>query len=1107
MERNLNKLTPNIEWTGEYNAKLRGEEYFLTDQIKIRIASEQFVYAISRGSKAYTTTLEWVLSDIGLLELVCSCSCPSYKNFQDPCKHVWGLIRKTEDSKNPQQNFIDTIKQHDISDEIYLATHIESEVYGHLSLKSYQNNLSQQIDTSSEQIVNAEPWRKELANLQKYILDANEEEDYHRTQSSTKQTSIWYELEPYSGIQLYSNYNFLNISFHETSVLRDRTFGKLKKKSFNIQNISLAKHANDTRFLNLLRGHLCFDYSKYANEAAIPSSLGKLTLKELVSSNRLFSYSSDNETGSDITPLSLSNDVVSFSANIKKDQDNWILGGVFKHKNLEVDAQSATLSTDLAYLVHEYVLYPTDLGRLRTHCEYLVGYGNIIIPLDKKEYLKKVIKDTLGLEQTLLDTDFGIEKKLLQGIPKVEIVIDEKKTTQVLGQLRFLYDTELHTPLSKRDILNDKSVNDLFYIKDQGLEKSIIKFFEESSHVSAIEHLDHYTFQVDLNALNSFVAEASHHHIEIRTQGHKIKHHHSQRARIKSNNDWFELDGQIHFDKDEGISIPDIIKKKSLDNNFILLGDGTIGVKPTEWINKMNKLTELGVKEENQLKFNRAQSIILDLLLEDTEIKRDKKYITTLNSLRSFQGVDTTKISKRFNGELRHYQESGIDWLNFLHQFQIGGCLADDMGLGKTIQVLAYLQKIKYTKDKYCKGQHLIVVPKSLVYNWQAEAAKFTPDLKVLIYEGTNREELIKEFEHYDLIIMTYAVMRKDINILKDYEFSYSVLDEAQYIKNTTTLVAKASYLINSKYKLALTGTPVENHIGELFSIFRYLIPNILPKGYANGRIKSNEESMKVILKGLMPFILRRTKSEVLTELPEKVESILYCEFEKKQEKIYNDIKTFYQKSLTQKESDNNLNKSKIQILEALLRMRQAACHPGLINSEYLNLDSSKIITLMENLESLIERGEKVLVFSQFTSFLSIIKNQLELRSIGYAYLDGKTTKRQAVVNSFKTDAAKSVFLISLKAGGVGLNLTEASYCFLVDPWWNPAVESQAIDRIHRIGQSKKVFAYRLITKGSIEEKILKLQQSKRDITKNIQATDESLLKQMSSEDLQFLFS
>jgi SNF2 family DNA or RNA helicase len=761
----------------------------------------------------------------------------------------------------------------------------------------------------------------------------------------------------------------------------------------------------------------------------------------------------------------------------------------------------------LSYLVYNNSIYSTDLGKLRTHCEYLVGYGNIVIPLDKKEDLKKVIKNTIGLEQTLLDNDFGVEKKVLRGIPKVEIVVDERKETRILAHLKFLYDTELHTPLSKKDIFNDSSLNDLFYLKDKQFEKSIISFLEQSPEVFAIEHIDHYTFNVDPKGLNKFVSEANNLSIEIRTQGYKVKHHHSTSNRIKSNNDWFELDGNIHFDKDESISIPEIIEKKSLDNNFIVLGDGSIGVKPTAWLNKMNKLAELGVKEENRFKFNQAQSIILDLLLEETEVSRDNKFIKTVNSLRAFKGVDKVKISKRFKGELRHYQESGVDWLNFLHQFQIGGCLADDMGLGKTIQVLAHLQKIKYTKEAYCKGQHLIVVPKSLVYNWQAEAKKFAPDLKVLIYEGTKRKGLIKEFQEYDLIIMTYAVMRKDIQELKDFQFSYSVLDEAQYIKNTTTLVAKAAYLINSKYKLALTGTPVENHIGELFSIFRYLIPSILPKGYSLGKIKSNEDSMKVILRGLMPFILRRTKSEVLTDLPEKVESVLYCEFEKKQEKIYNEMKTFYQKSLTQKVDKDSMSKSKIQILEALLRMRQVSCHPGLVNKEYLDLSSSKIITLMENVESLIQRGEKVLIFSQFTSFLSIIKEELIAKSIGHAYLDGKTNKREEVVNSFKQDSQKNVFLISLKAGGVGLNLTEASYCFLVDPWWNPAVEAQAIDRIHRIGQSKKVFAYRLITKNSIEEKILKLQQSKRDVSKNILATDESLLKQMSTEDLQFLFT
>lgn len=1106
MKRNLNKLSSNIEWTGEYNSKVKGEELLEGNNISISYSSPQFIYAKTRGTNKYTTTLEWTLSITEQLELVCSCSCPAYKNYQDPCKHIWGLIRKSEDLNSPHEDFLGAMKEHEIEEDIFLSTHLNCEEFDHLSLKSYQNKIFNEARESKDHVSQSPSWKSELANLEKYILDANEEEDYLKEAKSQNNSRVWYELEPYSGIQIYSNYKHLNISFHETNLVRGRAHGKLKKKSFSHQTINLGRYSRDAKYLNLLKGHLIFDYGKTANEAAIPSSLGKLVLKELVQSQRLFIHSSDYQTGEDVTPLEFREDVLTFSANIKKDNSNWILGGLFNGNGLEIDAQDATLSTDLNFLVHKNQIYQTELGKLKTHCEYLSGYGNIVIPLNKKEDLKRIIKSTIGLEQTLLDRDFGVEKKVLKGLPKVEIIIEEKASPKVLGQLKFLYDSELHTPLSQKDIFNDSNISDLFYLKDKSYERSILSFFETTQEVFEIEHLDSFTFQVQAKEINSFVTKANNLGIEVRTQGFKIKHYHSSQARIKSNNDWFELDGNIHFDKDSSITIPEIIKKKSLDKNFIILGDGTIGVKPNLWLKKMSHLSSLGVKEENRIKFNRAQAIILDLMLEETEVIRDNQFISTVRKLRKFSGVEKVKISKRFNGELRQYQESGVNWLNFLHQFRIGGCLADDMGLGKTIQVLAHLQKLKNSKKEDSKGQHLIVVPKSLVYNWQDEAEKFTPDMKVLIYEGTNRESLQKNFSQFDLVIMTYAVMRKDIQQLKDFEFSYSVLDEAQYIKNTNTLVAKAAYLINSKHKLALTGTPVENHLGELFSIFRYLIPNLLPKGYSSGRIKSNKASMDVILKGLMPFILRRTKQQVLTDLPEKVESILYCDFDKKQEGIYNEMKTFYQKSLTGKVDNEVIKKSKTQILEALLRMRQISCHPGLINKEYLNLSSSKINTLLESLEGLIERGEKVLIFSQFTSFLDIIKQKLTENEISYCYLDGKTRNRQVVVDNFKTNPNKSVFLISLKAGGVGLNLTEANYCFLVDPWWNPAVESQAIDRIHRIGQNKKVFAYRLITKGSIEEKIIKLQSSKRVISDNILATDESLLKQMSPEDLKFLF-
>lgn len=1093
------KLTSYIDWSGEYNSKILGQKYFEQKKISIESEHEQSIIALSKGQRTYTTTLEWSDYNDEQLELITSCSCPAYKNSHEPCKHIWAVICEVEQVQ--ESDFSKALSQNKTKQKILTVVHSESDDYSHLSLTSYHNLLKKEHVYLREQ--NIVPWKRELNNLQKYIEQANEYNESIDTQKISN-ARIWYELEPYSGIHLYSNYNFIKITLHETTTLRSGQYGKLKVKSFNATTISNNTFTKDRRYLELLKGHLNIEFSKTSSEITIPTSLGTITLKELIRSRRLFTYSSDYTNGSDITPIEEGFGIFEFSAYINKDAKNWILGGVFKHKEKQIDSQDAHLTTDLSYIVIGNKIYKTDLGRLRTHCEYLIGYGNIVVPLNEKVELKKIIKNTIGLEQTLLDQDFGVEKKELRGIPKIEIVLEEKKEKRILAQLKFRYDKEEHTPLSNKDIYNQSSVDDLFYTKEKAFEKEILNFINNHSQTFEIEHNHHFTFNIRFDSLNDFVNDCNSRDIEVRTQGYKVKHYHSTSNSIKSHSDWFELKGNIVFDRDESLSIPEIIKKKSLDNNFITLGDGTIGIKPKEWLNRMDKLVQLGIKEENALKFNRAQSIILDLLLQEQKVTKDNTFIKTVNDLKSFTGIKQTITSPNFKGTLRDYQETGLNWLNFLYEFKIGGCLADDMGLGKTIQVLAHLQKLK---DEHTHlSPHLIVVPKSLVFNWQVEAKKFTPGLKVLVYEGTKREKLAQIFNQYDIILMTYAIMRKDINNLKETEFTYSILDEAQNIKNTTTLVAKAAYLINSKHKLALSGTPIENHIGELFSIFRYLIPSVLPKSYSLGKVKSNESSMKLIMKGLMPFILKRTKDEVLTDLPEKVESILYCPFEKKQEKIYNEMKAFYQKNLSQSISKDSLKKSKIQILEALLRMRQVACHPGLISEDYLNLESSKMTVLLENIQPLIERGEKVLIFSQFTSFLKIISTQFNNKNIKYSYLDGQTKNRQSVVTHFKDDPTQSVFLISLKAGGVGLNLTEASYCFIIDPWWNPAVEAQAVDRIHRIGQKKKVFAYRLITKGSIEEKITMLQQSKKGISSNIQSTDDSLLKKMTIEDLNFLF-
>ena len=346
----------------------------------------------------------------------------------------------------------------------------------------------------------------------------------------------------------------------------------------------------------------------------------------------------------------------------------------------------------------------------------------------------------------------------------------------------------------------------------------------------------------------------------------------------------------------------------------------------------------------------------------------------------------------------------------------------------------------------------------------------------------------------------------------RDREFDTIVLDEAQCVKNAGTESAKAVRLLRGRQRLAMSGTPVENHLGELWSLFEFLNPGMLGsarvfQAVGGGLRNPSEETRRLLAQALRPFLLRRTKEQVAAELPPKLEQTLYCELEPQQRRLYNELRAHYRSTLLQRVDQQGLAKSKMHVLEALLRLRQAACHPGLVDAKRIAEPSAKVEVLLEHLSEVIEEGHKALVYSQFTSFLKIVRKRLDKEGLTYEYLDGKTRDRQARVERFQGDAACPLFVISLKAGGLGLNLTAAGYVFLLDPWWNPAVEAQAVDRVHRIGQTQHVFAYRLIARDTVEEKVLELQKTKRDLAAAILGEDSSLIRDLRREDLELLLS
>jgi SNF2 family DNA or RNA helicase len=574
---------------------------------------------------------------------------------------------------------------------------------------------------------------------------------------------------------------------------------------------------------------------------------------------------------------------------------------------------------------------------------------------------------------------------------------------------------------------------------------------------------------------------------------------------INENKDWFDIFALVKFGDFEMpfLKLRNLILAKKRE---FTLPTGEIAVIPEAWFTEYSELlafVEESDSDQEQLTLKKYHlSLVQDLHngnLAQLSISR------RLEKLRNFEEIEDQPLPEHFTGQLRPYQKAGYNWMLFLNRYNFGGCLADDMGLGKTVQTLALLQAQKEAGNTQA---NLLVMPTSLVYNWEMEARKFTPNLRVCTYTGTLREKNVAQFEGYDLIITSYGITRIDVDLLKTYYFNYIILDESQAIKNPTSHIARAVSELNSRYRLILTGTPLENSTMDLWSQMSFVNPGLLGNQsfFRNEFLlpiekKNDELKMQRLYSIIKPFILRRHKSQVATELPEKVESIQYCEMSEKQEQEYEEAKSFYRNKILDHIDEKGMSKSQLILLQGLTKLRQIANHPKMVNQAYEG-DSGKMQSVTHRLKTAIAENHKILIFSQFVKHLDILRQFLDENEISYAYLDGATRNRQEQVELFQTNPKVPVFLISLKAGGLGLNLTAADYVFMLDPWWNPAIEAQAIDRAHRIGQENKVFTYKFITKNTVEEKILALQRSKQRLASELITTEDTFVKALSKEDI-----
>lgn len=575
---------------------------------------------------------------------------------------------------------------------------------------------------------------------------------------------------------------------------------------------------------------------------------------------------------------------------------------------------------------------------------------------------------------------------------------------------------------------------------------------------------------------------------------------------VKESNDWFDIEAVVRFGEFEipFLKLRQYILKKIRE---FQLPNGEIAVIPEEWFSQYGDILAFMEEDENLLKLKKHHLSLVHELQEGNlaQITMDRK----LEKLKEFQEIEDMPLPGGFSGELRPYQKAGYNWMLFLNKYNFGGCLADDMGLGKTVQTLALLQD---QKERGAKTASLLIMPTSLLYNWEMEAKKFTPDLKVFNYTGINREKNVEQFEGYDIILTSYGTTRRDIDHLKEYFFHYIILDESQAIKNPDSNIARAVKDLKSKFRLILSGTPVENSTMDIWSQMAFINPGLLGsqeffRSFYLTPIekKQDEDKTKKLYNIIKPFLLRREKSQVATELPEKIENIQYSSMTPEQEKEYEEVKSSYRNMILDEIDKKGMGGTQILLLQGLMKLRQIANHPRMVDQNYEGT-SGKMEDMLNMLDTALGKKHKVLIFSQFVKHLSIVREHLYHQGLEYAYLDGSTKERQGQVELFQNNDDVRIFLISLKAGGLGLNLTAADYVFILDPWWNPAIEAQAVDRAYRIGQKNKVFTYKFITKNTVEEKILNLQRAKQKLASDLITTEESFMKSLTADDIRSIF-
>jgi superfamily II DNA or RNA helicase len=777
-------------------------------------------------------------------------------------------------------------------------------------------------------------------------------------------------------------------------------------------------------------------------------------------------------------------------------------------------------NSSLVFL-YNHVIYLWQKSEDVLQAEKFIKEGNI--ELSKANWAEKMQKIIMPLtKEYQVEFDKSLVKEIKSGTPDIKLMLQERGDYLVFQPI-YTYKGFDTRPTDKETITipdgdkiliikRNKEAEEAFIQKMESLHSMFIIQKETGSLVlKGVDVLRNNWFFLFVDAMKE---------LKVPVYGFEaLKNFRFNTARpnthihVSSGLDWFDAKVEIEFGE-QRVGIADIKKALASKQSFVQLGDGTLGILPDEWLKKYSLLFKVGDGRTDKLRLSKYHMSVIDDLYENRNEEEmsfalDEKY----ERLREFKNIPEIPAPAALEHILRPYQVSGYQWLSYLNDVGWGGILADDMGLGKTVQALSMLDYYKRTNGGL---KAIVVCPTTLIYNWQNEVKKFTPELTYHIHHGNARSRSAEELQQHNIIITTYGTLRSDIQILLKINFDYVVLDESQAIKNPSSKVTKAASLLNSKNRLCMSGTPLQNNTFDIFAQMNFLNPGLLGSmeffrnEFATPIDKFGEPEQKDHLRKLLyPFILRRTKEQVAKDLPEKTETILFCEMEKEQRKIYEAYRNSYRDKILGTIDDQGIDRSQLTILQGLMKLRQICDSPAILNEEdkYPN-HSIKLDELAREIAENI--GEhKALVFSQFLGMLALIKEKLKEQGVVYEYFDGSTsaTDREKAIQNFQNNDECRVFLISLKAGGVGLNLTAADYVYIVDPWWNPAVEQQAIDRTHRIGQTKNIFAYRMICIDTIEDKILQLQEKKKVLARELISDDSGFVKSLTKADVEYLFS